>query len=136
MKKNIFILALLAVAFFSCKKYVQQQEENEVINIITNGAWEVQQYLQDTTDITSSFSGYNFQFRTDGTVTGAKGSISITGTWAADVNNRTITSNFPPGSGILNDLDGVWTITDSGVDYVVANRKTGTVTDYLKLIKG
>ncbi len=135
-KIGVIFIVFLAVAFFSCKKYVQQQQENAVINIITNGVWYVQQYLQDTTDITTSFSGYNFQFRTDGTVTGTKGSISVTGTWAADITNRTITSSFPAGSGILNDLDAVWKITDSSVTYVVANSSINSTTNNLRLQKG
>jgi hypothetical protein len=136
MKKTILaLIVFLSVVFFSCKKYVQQQEENELINIVTNGLWHVQLYQQDTTDITNSFSGFNFQFRTDGTVTGTKNSVSITGVWAADINNRTITSGFPAGSGTLNNLDGVWKITDSGVDYVVSNMKAGSITDNLKLKK-
>lgn len=135
-KRSLIVLFALIACVSSCKKYVQQQEENALIQIVTNGVWYVQQYLQDSTDITGSFSGYNFQFRTDGTVTGTKNGASITGTWVADISNRTITSVFPAGSAVLNELDGVWKITDSAADYVVANTSANSHTNNLRLKKG
>jgi hypothetical protein len=129
-------LALLSGCFFfSCKKLVQQQEQNAAINIITNGVWYVQTYKQDTTDITASFSGYVFQFKQDGTVTGTKASISTSGTWVASITNRTITSNFPNPPSPLNMLNSVWKITDSGADYVVANTTINDSTENLRLQK-
>jgi hypothetical protein len=133
--KAFFFVFLFGLCFFSCKKLVQQQEQNEAITIITNGVWYVQTYTQNSTDITSSFSGYVFQFNQDGTVTGTKDSVSTTGTWAADVNARTITSNFPAPPVPLNMLNSVWKITDSGVDYVVANTIINDSTENLRLQK-
>jgi hypothetical protein len=136
MKKSAaFLLLTFSLVFSSCKKYVQQQEQDAAISLITNGTWMVQQYLQSGSNITASFSGYVFQFKSDGTVVGTLGGTSVTGTWAADINNRTITSNFPAGSGILDDLDGVWKITDSSVSYVVANTSVGTGVNNLRLQK-
>ena len=135
--KNAFVYGWLILGLYivSCKKYVQQQEYNTAVNIITNGTWYVQQYLQDTTDITATLSAYKFQFKTDGTVTGTNGAISVTGTWQTDIPNRTITSSFPAGSGNLNELDGVWKITDSSPVYVVAHATINSNTDSLRLQK-
>lgn len=136
MKKSaVFLLLTFSLFFSSCKKYVQQQEQDAALNLITNGTWMVQQFLQSGANITASFSGYVFQFKSDGTVVGTLGSTSVTGTWAADINNRTITSNFPAGSGILDNLDGVWKITDSSVTYVVANTSVGAGVNNLRLQK-
>ena len=134
MKTAAVVLLCLGLAVCSCKKYVQQQEQNAVMNIITNGLWRVELFHKDTIDITTSFSSYSFQFRTDGTVSGISNSNSVTGTWSADVSTRTITSFFPSGSAVLNELDGVWTITDSSPDYVVAN-KSDSLKSNLKLTK-
>ena len=136
MKLKICFFTLLFVSFFiSCKKLVQQQEQNAAIDIITNGLWYVQTYEQDSTDITPSFSGYVFQFKQDGTVIGSRDSISTSGTWSADITNRTITSNFPNPPSPLNMLNSVWKITDSGVDYVVANSTINDSTENLRLQK-
>jgi len=134
-KASAVLLLFFTVTFFSCKKYIQQQEQNEAINIITNGVWYVKQYLQNGTDITASLSAYNFQFRSDGTVTGTNDSISVTGTWTANITARTITSSFPAGSGAVNNLDAIWKITDSSVDYVVANTSINSNTNKLRLEK-
>ncbi|MBS1917474.1 MAG: hypothetical protein JST87_14440 [Bacteroidetes bacterium] len=136
MKKKIAALVLFsALLFYGCKKIIQQQEQNALVSIITNGKWYVQKYVQDTTDITSSFSAYTFQFKSDGTVTGTNGTVSITGTWSGDLTSKTITSQFPAGSGILNDLDGTWKITDSSLTYVVANTTINSITNNLRLQK-
>jgi len=136
MKLKICLFAILVgCCFISCKKLVQQQEQSAAINIITNVLWYVQTYNQDSTDITASFSGFVFQFKQDGTVTGTRDSVSTSGTWAADITNRTITSNFPDPPSPLNMLNSVWKITDSGVDYVVANTTINDSTENLRLQK-
>lgn len=135
MKKSISILIVLTLVFFSCKKAVQKQEENAALNIMTNGTWRVTQYLQDSVDITSTLSQYTFQFYANGTVTGTNGSIMVTGTWTTNIANRTITSTFPTGSGAVNELNAVWTITDSSTDYVIAFTTLNSITDNLKLQK-
>ena len=137
MKKAPPYLVLFCLLCFvlSCKKYIQKQEQNAAINLITDGTWSVTQFLQSGSNITASFSGYIFQFKSDGSVTGTKNGSFVTGTWAGNITNRTITSSFPTGSGILDNLDGVWKITDSSVDYVVANTPSGQGTDNLRLQK-
>jgi hypothetical protein len=136
MKKIVPVLLLLIIiSFFSCKKAIQQQEQNEALNIMTNGQWLVSKYLQDSTDITSTLSAYVFQFKSDGTVTGTYGTITVTGTWSTDIPSRTITSNFPAGSGAVNELDATWKITDSSTDYVIAYSTINSNTNNLKLVK-
>jgi len=136
MRKSILFLFLFSVILsFSCKKLVQQQEQNEALNIMTNGVWQVSQYLQDSTDITTTLSAYTFQFKADGTVTGTNGTITVTGTWTTDIASRTITSNFPANSGAVNELDATWKITDSSTDYVIAHSTINSNTNNLKLVK-
>jgi hypothetical protein len=136
MKLKIYIFfALLAISSISCKKLIEQQQKNAAMNIITNGQWYVKIYTDNGTDITSSFSGYVFQFKQDGTVVGVNGTTSVTGTWSADVNNYTITSNFPNAVSPLIKLNGVWKITDSSVSYVVANATINDSTENLRLEK-
>ena len=130
-------LLLIVAFFFSCKKLVQQQEQQAVLNIITNGNWYVYQYLQGDSDITANFSGYLFKFTSYGTVTGTKNSVSVTGTWAANINARTITSNFPSAGPPVSLLNGVWKINDSGTDFVLASYTDTTthISDTLQLRK-
>jgi len=134
-RTTLFIL--LVASAFSCKKYVQKQEQNAALSIMTNGLWYVSGYKQATTDITASFSGYLFKFDANNTVTGTLGNSATTGQWSDDLVARTITADFPGAGQPLVNLNATWRITDSYVDSVSA-RYTDTVnhvTDYLQLKK-
>jgi len=113
-------LALVIIFSVSCKKFIQQQEEKAVMAIITNGFWHVEQYLQNDSNITATFSGYLFKFDADGKVTGTKDNVSQIGAWSPNVDARTITSNFPSATPPVSLLNGVWKIKDSGSDFVLA----------------
>jgi hypothetical protein len=139
MKKNrlyyIIFLLLLAVPF-SCKKYIQQQEQNALVNLVTNGTWRVTGYLDhQTINLTDSFSNYSFQFNSNGTVVGTKSGIPTNGTWTADVNSKSITSNFPSAGYPINLLNHVWTITDSYTDSVAAKTAVDVSYNILNLHK-
>jgi hypothetical protein len=135
MKRKL-VLLILPLIFFSCKKIIQQQEENAIIQIMTSGVWYVQTFDQNDSTITPSFSGYTFQFYANGTVVAIKnGATAATGTWAGNINNQTITSNFPSSGDPLDKLNSVWTITDSGTNYVVAFANVGGSYDNLRLQK-
>ena len=124
MKRMCLLLVAFSPAFFfSCKKYVQKQEQKAAENIITNGYWYVAGYKQNDSDITAAFSGYLFKFDDDNTVTGTKGTTSASGQWSDNIVNRTITTNFPGATAPLVYLNEVWTITDSYTDSVAARSK-------------
>jgi len=136
MKMKILISLLFFSAFFcSCKKYVQQQEQNALVNLITNGKWIVTRYIEDTTNITSSFSGYVFQFYSNWTVTGTNGGTVVNGTWSGDFTTKTITSNFPTAGDPVAKLNAVWTITDSYTDSVAAKATIDSSNNILNLHK-
>ena len=121
----------------SCKKYIQKQEQNALEAAVTNGQWYVTGYEQNDSDITASFSGYLFKFDANNTVSGIKGNVSASGQWSDNINNRTITANFPGAAAPLVYLNATWTITDSYTDSVAA-RSVDTVdhiTNFLQLKK-
>jgi hypothetical protein len=121
--KRLCPFFLLIPLFFSCKKYIQQQEEQAALSIMTNGAWYVQFYQQNDSDITASFSGYSFKFDANGTVTGTKDSVAVVGGWSTNIAARAITTNFPTAVAPVKYLNETWKITDSYTDSVVANSK-------------
>ena len=129
-----FLFILLAVPY-SCKKYIQQQEQNALVNLVTQGTWRVTGYLDHDTSITSSFNGYSFQFFENGTVYGILNQQQTNGTWTASVSDKTITSNFPSAPYPLNKLNYTWIITDSYTDSVAAKTVVGSSTNILNLHK-
>lgn len=133
--KEMFWLFLLPV-LFSCKKQIQQQEENLVIQAMVNGQWKVTSFIKGGTDITDDFSSYKFQFKTNNTVDALiNGSIENSGTWNADANGQTITSNFTNAGTTLLLLNGTWKITNSTWTSVQATQTIGAEVRTLRLDK-
>ena len=137
MKKCLLIAGIIAaLAGFSCKKSIQQKEESLIIQAMTDGRWYVQLYMDTTTDITSDFAAYQFQFYQNGQVDGITPTLTQSGTWAGDINNYTITASFPAStSDTLQLLNHVWKITDSYTNYVEASTTTASGTNILHLMK-
>jgi hypothetical protein len=133
----IFLSLALTASLPSCKKYIQQQEENAILKIMTTGVWYVTEYQQNSLDITPSFSGYLFKFDANGTVTGTLNTSSTAGIWSANISALSISSNFPSAPDPLKELNETWKITDSGDNYVVANSSdtVNQTTNILRLQK-
>src|ERR1700712_912723 len=92
------VLSLCSISF-SCKKFIEQQEQNAIVDLVTKGQWKVTGYIDHQKDrVTGDFDGYLFQFNKNGTVYGVKFGQQTNGTWSANVANKSITSDFPPGS--------------------------------------
>lgn len=136
MNKSIFFIYLIAcVSLCSCKKLIEEKEKNAFLEVMTNGYWHVESYSEGTINITELFKGYNFKFDTDGTVTGANGRLINKGTWTGDIENYTISSNFPGAEEPLKKLNGMWKITNTKLDFVNAEMNTNTGKVVLQLRK-
>lgn len=122
--KNWLLVVVLSFCFVSCKKTIEKAAENAVVQIMVTGQWRVTKYTKASTDITSDFSAYTFQFKENRTVDALKsGVVEKTGTWEGDASNiyaPTIYSNFAGASHPLNLLNGTFLITNSGQTFVEA----------------
>ncbi len=137
MKKPLPLICVCFALFavFSCKKFIEQKKQDMLVSAITNGVWIVEQYREDTSDITAGFQGYEFRFSENGTVTGTKDGNTANGTWTGDINTRTISSNFPNIGEPVKKLNGIWLLTDTYWDYVEALMTTETGKNQLHLRK-
>ncbi len=132
MKTTIVFFLLLLIT--ACNK--QEIQQNAVINAMTSGQWKVVNFVNAGTNITADFAAYKFQFKDNLTVDAINNMIvEKTGTWNADANARTITSNF---SGAINPLalfNGTWKITNNSWTFVEANLTVNSETRTLRLEK-
>lgn len=135
MKQPIlFILCFLVLP--GCKKTIQKQEENAIVKAMTDGQWVVTNFTSDSSDITSDFTGYTFQYFSNYTVDAIKnGSIEKTGAWQGDINTMSIWANFSNATNPLLLFNGTWQITDNSWTYVKATMIVGTETRTLRLDK-
>jgi hypothetical protein len=136
MKKIIPVLTLIVLASsLSCKKLVENKQRDAVLEAMTNGVWIVEQYFENNENITSEFLNYEFQFYKNGTVKGTLGTEVANGTWVADVDKYSITSEFPAAVNPLAKLNFTWFIKDSDWDYVKAETTTPAGKNVLHLRK-
>lgn len=136
MKKHLPFILLLLVVGSGCKKIIEEQQEKLLMNAITNGTWYVEQYRENATDITSTFSEYEFQFYKDGTLQGKRTGVEPdNGTWQASMENASITARFPAANDPLKKVNGLWKITDSYMNYVEAEMKVPEGKNILHLRK-
>ena len=136
-RSTLYILFLfLFTTCYSCKKFIEQQERNAIIDLVTKGQWRVTGYIDHQTDtLTTDFAGYLFQFNENGTVYGVKFGQQTNGTWSADVSKKSITSNFPTAAYPISLLNHTWTITDSYTDSVAAKTPVDSSFNILNLHK-
>ncbi len=134
--KTVSVFLVLACFFFgSCKKLVQAQKKDRLVEAMTNGQWHVEDFQEGPAIVTDEFSGYTFQFHENGTVSGKKDTISTEGIWTSDYQNYSISSSFPSDAAPLKRLNGTWKITNTKIDYVAAEMKGTTGKNILHLRK-
>lgn len=134
--KNILALLLLALSFTSCKKSIIAAQEDLIVKAMTDGQWRVTKFTRDATDVTTDFTPYKFQFRSNSTVEAINnGATESTGTWAGNAEARTIASDFTNAAATLMLLNGTWNITKNSWTYVEATQTVNNEIRTLRLDK-
>ena len=134
--KNIYALIFLIVVAGCSKEKKQEIAENLILKAMTDGQWKVTNYTKGGTNITTDFTPYKFQFKTNLTVEAINnGTVEKTGSWSADPNTQSITSNFAGVVEPLALLNGTWTITQTTWTSVKATQTVGGEVRNLQLDK-
>jgi hypothetical protein len=134
--KKLFTLFTLLILFSGCKKAVENIAEDLVIKAMTDGQWVITSFTQNGTDITSSFSGYKFQYYSNRTVDAIKNGVTErTGNWDGNATNMTTWANFPGAPNPISLINGTWNITRNSWTYVEASQTNGTEVKTLRLDK-
>ena len=68
-----------------------------LVDVMISGSWFVASYVDDGNNQTGTYSGYEVDFLSDGTVTAGNGNQTLTGSWAVTISGS--------GSGLDLDLD-------------------------------
>lgn len=131
----LVLTCLCLATVTSCQKLIDKQKEKIAMDIITNGDWYVEQYVQDSTNVTSDFLNYLFRFHEDRTVTGTLGTEVFNGTWEEHISELSISSEFPTAPDPVRKLNGKWRIKDSSKEFVKAEMYTATGKNLLLLRK-
>ena len=134
--KKLYTLFLLVLILGSCKKTAEKIGEDLVIKAMTDGQWKVTKFTQNGTDITTSFSGYKFQYYSNKTVDAIlNGTTERTGNWDGNAYAMTTWAEFTGAPNPISLINGTWNITKNSWTYVEATQTNGGDTKTLRLDK-
>jgi hypothetical protein len=134
MRPLLIILSLICLV--GCKKVIEKKAENAIMKAMTDGQWVITSFTSNGSDITSTFSGYKFQYFSNYTVDAIKnGTVENTGNWDGDASTMNISASFPNATNPILLLNGTWHITDNSWTYVKATMTIGGETRTLRLDK-
>ena len=134
--KQLITLFLGTIFLASCEKTAEKIGEDLVIKAMTDGQWKITKFTQNGTDITSSFSGYKFQYYSNKTVDAIlNGVTERSGTWDGNASAMTTYANFPGATNPILMINGTWNITKNSWTYVEATQNNGTEVKTLRLDK-
>jgi PBP1b-binding outer membrane lipoprotein LpoB len=134
--KKILPIVLIVLLLTGCKKFIEKKKEDVIVNAMTSGQWVVTSFSQNSIDITSSFSGYKFQYYSNNTVDAIKNNVvEKTGTWNGDAASLTISANFTNVVEPLSLLNGNWHIDNNSWTFVLASQNMAGDSRILRLDK-
>lgn len=128
-------LSCIFMSIISCKKTIDQQKENYVLGVLTEGRWFLENYTENDVDNTSDFQAYEFQFYENGKFDAISSSSVVSGTWLGDVDNLSFTVNFNTSDNTLLRINHVWKWLKSNVGLVFAETATPTQKISIRLRK-
>jgi len=135
MKKIVGIL-ILTVLFSGCKKTIEQVQEDLVLKAMTDGQWQITNFINNGTTISADYANYKFQYFSNKTVDAIKnGIVEKTGTWDGNASTMTTSANFTGAIYPLDLINGNWNITKNSWIYVEATQNIGGNTKFMRLDK-
>ena len=114
MKNRIFVATILMLSLIltSCSSdeaVIDNSVKIEQIkDVAKSGTWRITSFIDSGNDETNNFSGYDFTFNNDGTLTATNGSNTYNGTWSVtedDDSSDDDSSDDDNSEGSSNDID-------------------------------
>ncbi|OQY96084.1 MAG: hypothetical protein B6D37_02960 [Sphingobacteriales bacterium UTBCD1] len=134
--RKVFALIPILFILFSCKKVKENIAQDAIISAMTSGQWVITQFTNNGSNITSSFSGYKFQYYSNKTVDAIKnGNVEKTGNWDGNASTMTTWASFPGAGAPLDLINGTWHIDNNSWTFVVASQANGSDTKTMRLDK-
>jgi len=136
MKQKIIPAIFFLVIISGCKKIFENAAEDAIIKAMTDGQWVITSFTRDGNNITSSFTGYKFQYYSNKTVDAIKnGTVEKTGTWDGNASNMTTWANFSNVNEPLSLINGSWHIDNNSWTFVEATQTNGSEIKTMRLEK-
>lgn len=138
LRLSIIFITLFFLALTGCKKEDNPiNSSSNIKEILTSGTWRIT-YFFDDKDETAHFTGFNFTFLTNGTVTASNGSSNVNGTWntGTDDSSNKLYLTFV-SNATFEELNEDWHVIEKGGNKIRLEHISGGSggTDYLTFEK-
>ena len=134
--KNFVLFIAIIILLGSCKKKIEDIQQDLVIKAMTDGQWVITNFTQNSNNITSAFTPYKFKYYSNKTVDAIKnGTLEKTGNWDGNATNLTTWADFPSATYPLALINGTWHIDNNSWTFVVASQVNGSETKTMRLEK-
>jgi len=134
--KTLLAICLIFSGMTSCKKTIEQIQEDLVIKAMTDGQWKITNFVYNGNNITTDFDTYRFKYYSNKTVDAINnGTVEKTGNWDGNSSNMTTWANFTGAVHPLVLINGNWQITRNSWTYVEASQTVGSDTKIMRLDK-
>jgi hypothetical protein len=135
--RSIIVIAfLIATGLSACKEDSSTSIQNQLIeNYVNHGKWRVELFQDKGNNETSHFSGYVFQFKTDGTVEATNGGSTMKGTWSTGTDNNKTKLNLSFSTAPMDELNGDWVIKSGDANSIRLEDESDDGISYLNFEK-
>ncbi len=107
----VLFMLLFVTTAPSCKKAVEEQYEDIVKKLMTDGSWIVTKFTENGIDITSSFNAWVCKFYDNNTMTATQSTTIHSGVWQSNINSQSFTAQFSASVGDpLQKINGTWSV--------------------------
>jgi len=134
--KKLALFLVVIIILSSCKKAVQNTQEDLVLMAMTDGRWKITSFTRNGNDITSDFTNYRFKYYSNKTVDAINnGVVEQTGQWDGSSTAHTTWANFTAAIHPIVLINGTWNIMNNSWTYVTASQTSGSDTKIMRLDK-
>ncbi len=136
----VCLMGMILLPSISCKKAIEEQYDDILKKLMTDGSWTITSFTEGGADITASFGGWICKFHDNNTMTAtqgtAPGAIVHTGAWQSNITAQNITAQFPASVGEpLSKINGTWGITSSSPTVGRFAQTKGSISYTMELTK-
>lgn len=136
MKIKLALIVILLFQLTSCKKTIENIQQDLVIQAMTDGQWKITNFVYNGSNISADFTNYRFKYYSNKTVDAINnGSVEKTGNWDGNASAMTTWASFTGAVYPLSLINGNWNITRNSWTYVEATQNSGSETKIMRLDK-
>jgi hypothetical protein len=92
---------------------------------MSNGTWYVSSFINDTTDDTYHFNGYNFTFSSDGTSIAVRNTTNINGTWSDYMDDGNAKLDLSFDGDLLDEIEDDWRVLEYSKTLIKLRHESG-----------